>query len=118
MIFKDNLHSAAYEDFIKKADCKGDPYRQSLFYLLALNEDTRKNIELLYNFESKGIIIEGLNEPFQTNTSIRITRLAYNLFNNYYDEQDPARYTPEDIFYVFKQDLIYTMEAIKIRFEW
>jgi hypothetical protein len=118
MIFKDNLHSAAYEEFIKKENCKGDPYRESLFYLLALNEDTRRNINLLYDFKSKGIITEGINEPFQTGTSIRVTRLAFNLFNNYHDAEEPARYTPEDIFYVFKSDLIYAMEAIKIRFEW
>ena len=57
-------------------------------YLLALNEDCRSHINDLYDFEERVILPEGLDQDWQTHTSLKTTRLAFNLFNGYcYDGQ-------------------------------
>ena len=128
IIFKDNKHENAFYYFVDKMQLKhSDPERVALAYLLALNTDCRNHINDLYDFEERGIIIEGLDKAWQTHTSLRTTRLAFNLYNGYcYDGQTykgsdgyemdlPSElYSPV---YLFSCDLAaYFLEAIKLRY--
>lgn len=65
-----------------------DPERVALAYLLALNTDCRNHINDLYDFEERIILVEGLEKAWQTHTSLKTARLAFNLYNGYcYDSQ-------------------------------
>jgi hypothetical protein len=95
-----------------------DPYRMALFYLLGLTGETRRNIDSLYDFDENTIKSGGMFEPWQTGTSIKITRLAFNLFNGYCGEAEgekPSLYTPYEIFP--GQYLEYCLTAIRLRYE-
>lgn len=100
-MFIDKEHEVSYEEFIKKANVtNGDTERYSLFYLLALNPDTRNHIDDLYDFTDNCINFEGLNKGWQTSGSLSITRLAFNLYNGFTGEEigDKCKVTPLDIF--------------------
>jgi hypothetical protein len=119
MLFKDAEHQTFFEENVVKTNSIKDPYRQALFYTLGLVDETRKYINHLYDFKERGPRYDGLNEPWQTGTSKRVTRLAFNLYNNFHgdDEDVPGErsglYTPEDIFACGL--MVYFFEAVKLR---
>lgn len=119
MYFKDKEHENFYTELIKLYSDK-DPYYNCLYYLFGLTEDTRKNFNRVFDVVERKIKPQGLNEPWQTGTTIAITRLAFNLFNGFtgfdgkYD--DIRNYTVENTFY--RKELVkYFFQAIAIRFE-
>ncbi|PYG88469.1 hypothetical protein LY28_01318 [Ruminiclostridium sufflavum DSM 19573] len=119
--FKDIIHKDFFESMVKKTNCKNDPYRAALFYTLGLTAETRCNINLLYNFKENCIEFDGLNAGWQTGTTIRLCRLAFNLYNGFTDEQGDGKENKEGRFYspywLFDCSLIdYMLEAIKIRY--
>ena len=89
-----------------------DKERQAFFYLLSMLSETRNHIDDLYDFNSRSIKIEGLNKGWQTGTSTRITKLAFNLFNGY----DEGNCSPLDLFCVDDEIREHLLEAIRIRF--
>lgn len=121
MVFKDKQHEAFYKHNIEKTGSHKDPYRKALFYTLGLMEETRNNIDTLYDYKERGIKFEGLNMAWQTGTSKRLTRLAFNLYNGYSGDtenesisDDSQNYTP---YYLFDNSLaFYMLEAIKVRY--
>ncbi|MBG9795488.1 hypothetical protein ABD76_24735 [Paenibacillus dendritiformis] len=116
MIFKDLAHEQFYEGNVIRTHRQHDPYRKALFYLLGLTEDTRRNINDLYNFKEDSIRLEGLNEGWQTGTTSRLTRLAFNLYTGYTgeSEEDARYYSP---YYLFDNGLLpYFFEAVKLRY--
>ena len=116
MIFKNEEHKSSYEEFKLRACVReGDKERQSLFYLLALLEDTRNNINDLYNFKENLIKFEGLSKCWQTGGSTRITKLAFNLYNGWHGENGED-YSPLHLFNVDDDNRGYLLEAIRIRF--
>lgn len=120
MKFKNEQHKSFYMENIQKTNSERDPYRKALFYTLGLTEQTRVHINDIYDFHKKGIDWDGLSKPWQTSTSLRVTRLAFNLYNNFNgiigDEviDNPNGYTPEDIF--CNELMTYFFEAIKLRY--
>lgn len=121
MIFKDKHHEDFYKQNIEKTNSYSDPYHKALFYTLGLMEETRSNIKSLYDYQDRAINFEGLRMGWQTGTSKRLTRLAFNLFNGFdgdtgkEEEKDDCRfYTP---YYLFDNGLaLYMLEAIKLRY--
>lgn len=116
--YKSNLHRERYmklrSDYIGTRE---DPYREALAYLLSLNEDTYENRRDLYSEDSGCIIPEGLEAGWQTPGSLRVTRLAFNLFTSDVDwcEEGKEVYcTPDRLFDSF--DAPYFVEALKLRF--
>lgn len=128
MIFKDDRHENAFYQILDRMQLSySDPERTALAYLLALNEDCRSHINDLYDFEERVILPEGLDQEWQTHTSLKTTRLAFNLYNGYcYDGQtytDPEGYEndlPSKYYcpvYLFACSYgPYYWEAIKIRY--
>lgn len=123
MKFKDAAHKESYLTFLKKAEVSpGDVERKSLFYLLAMFEDTRKNIKTLYDFKpgENHIIPKGLNSAWQTSGTRACTKLAFNLYNSFtgFEDDEVSNYSVIDIMSYAGSDLqreIF-LEAIKIRF--
>ena len=113
MIFHDEHHETAYNDIcsrMKYLDC----YHRSLAYLLTLDAVLREHIEAVYDFQEDGIKREGLHKAFQTGTSMKTTRLAFNLWNGYAEEGRERFFTPEELFCC--EFAPYFMEGIKVRY--
>lgn len=98
---------------------KPDCYYMALAYLFTLDSECKKHINDLFDFKEYCIKPDtALSCAWQTGTSLKTTRLAYNLFNGYTgqaDTDDNARYyTPEYLFCCPYAKYYY--EAIRIRY--
>jgi len=89
---------------MKSKDC----YHKAVAYLLTLDEECNKHVSDLFDFEKDAIKPFGtLSLPWQTGTSVKTTRLMFNLWSgvsididkseSVYDETRKY-YTPEEIF--------------------
>ena len=130
MIFQDKEHEKMFNKLCKEMPYL-DNFHISLAYLLTLDTVLRDHIGALYDVKKDVIIFEGLNKPFQTSTSIKTTRLAFNLWNGSVYDTDPPEmyinrigekvyvpskyYAPDTIFNCTYAP--YYFEAIKMRFE-
>lgn len=120
MMFKDEKHKQFYNDCIKKDGVKKDPFRQSFFYIIGLAVDTRKSIDSFYDFKKRCIRFEGLSAPWQSSGTIKVTRLAYNLYNGFSGDtgdgtkENADLYTPYELF--DSELLMYMFEGIKLRY--
>ena len=118
MLFRDGIHKHNYYVYLQADRVREDDFeRKALFYLLALTEETRKNIHQLYDFESHYIDFKGMQQPWQTSGTMIICKLAFNLYNNYRGEGDDSCYyiTQTDLFY--NDELRpYMIEALKLRY--
>lgn len=90
--------------------CSNDCYHQSLAYLLTLDDVCREHIDDCFDFDRDLIKIEALAQPWQTGTSTKTTRLAYNLWNGCYD--DGEKYTDKDGYTVPLPSQYYTVDKI------
>lgn len=99
MEFMNNEHKVFYNRMVTKTHSEQDPYRKALFYTLGLTDETRRNINNLYDFKENGINPDGMHGGWQTNTSWNVTLLAFNLYNGYSGETEAERQcTPYDLF--------------------
>lgn len=117
--FKDDKHKEGFNTFIKLANInQADVERICLFYLLSLFNETRNNINGLYDFKGNGIMIAGLNEGWQTGSTRRVTKLAFNLYNNFRGEDvENENYSPLELFSVPDEYRKYMLYAVDIRFK-
>lgn len=119
MKFRNEEHENAYYTLLKKmgvADGK-DVYRQALSYLLTLDTVCSKHITQLYNFEERCIDVTALEQGWQTGTSQKTTRLAFNLFTGHTawcPDEDVSQCSVAEIF--CSEYAPYYWEAIKIRY--
>lgn len=119
IVFHDEQHETSYNDIcsrMKYLDC----YHRSLAYLLSLDTVLREHIDAVYDIHEDVIKPEGLNNGFQTGTSLKTTRIAFNLWNGYCsdgddEEQPSSNYAPDQIFNC-KEYALYYWIAIQIRF--
>ena len=122
--FKSKEHEKFYMEYLKKCRYQ-DVYHQALVYCLGIDRDTRNNVDKIYNFKTGCVKTESLQEGWQTSGSLRIVRMAFNLYCNgtpsvgdYEAEEDQLKecqyYTVEDLFCCGYAR--YFWEAIKIRY--
>ena len=113
-----------YMEYLKKCRYQ-DVYHRALVYCLGIDRDTRENVNKIYNFKTGYVKTECLQEGWQTSGSLRIVRMAFNLYCNgtpsvgdYKAEEDQLKecqyYTVEDLFCCGYAR--YFWEAIKIRY--
>ncbi len=121
--FKNEEHENRYYEILARMGST-DSYHSAVAYLLALDTDCYKHIESLYDFVEHGIRPWGaLNQAWQTGTSVKTTRLIFNLWNTRcYDLDDDNReikesarkYTVDEI---FSSNLAFWyFEAVKLRY--
>lgn len=112
-----NFASEEHRDFfyaaLEKCGCM-DVYHEALLYTLGIARETRENIDQLYRFDDQCINLEGLRAGWQTGGSVRLTRLAFNLFNGFMEEGKERLCTPYALFDC--SFATYFMEAVKLRF--
>ena len=127
--FRDKEHEKNY-NFILDMMPYSDIERKALAYLFALDTVCFEHIRDLYDFSDNRIMLSGLDKGWQTGTSKRTTRLAFNLYNSYCsdgetyigsdgieDSLPSACYSPAYLFCC--EYAKYYVEALKIRFpEW
>lgn len=127
MRFIDKKHEALYNELCGKMQYL-DCYHRSLAYLLTLDRVLREHIDSVYDIKNDNIIPDGLHKAWQTDTSRKTTRLAFNLWSGYcYDGEmyvDEKGYTCDLPSRRFAVDEIfccsyapYYWGAIKLRFE-
>ena len=116
LLIVDEAHERAYKRLMHRMD-NSDVYHKALAYLITADSECRKHIDSIYDFKEHCIIPECLAEDWQTGTSLKTTRLAFNLFNGglgWCDEEDRRLVTPVEIFCC--ELAPYYWEAIKLRF--
>jgi hypothetical protein len=103
--FVDDEHREFYIKFSQKL--KPDVYLKSLIYTLGICRDTRRNFYSIYDSKKRVIIPSAISKPWQTGTSLKVTRLAFQLFTGstptaYIDHNNDIneceRYSVSDIF--------------------
>jgi hypothetical protein len=116
--FRNVEHEEYFNNFMKKAKVEEwDKERTSLFYTLAIFDETRKNINDLYDFKENCIKFNGLNKGWQTGGTTKATKLAFNLFNNYRgEEREKENFSPLEIFSLDTDYRNYMLMAVQIRF--
>ena len=77
--FKSKEHEKFYYTYLPKCRYQ-DVYHKALVYCLGIDRDTRENAEQIYNFKTGYVKTECLHEGWQTSGSVRIIRLAFNLY--------------------------------------
>ena len=116
--FLDEEHENFYSDMVLRTHSEEDVYRKAFFYALGLTDETRRHIDSLYGFTGKCINFTGFSAAWQTGTSIKVTRLAFNLFNGFTGEDvkdtNANHYSPEDLFACNLAK--YMFEAVKLRY--
>ena len=108
IIFKDQEHEKFYYDSLERCRYQ-DSYHRALCYCLGISEDTRANADRIYDFRTGYINTESLHDGWQTSGSVRIVRLAFNLYtdgiptveeDDSHEEQlsECSRYSVTDLF--------------------
>lgn len=127
MKFRDSEHESVYNELLSTMR-KSDVYHIAVAYLLALDSVCREHIEDVFDIKEDVIIRSGLHKGWQTGTSLRTCRLAFNLWNGcssdgeelykdadgYENELPSSLYTPDSLF--CGEYLAYYLEAVRLRF--
>jgi len=113
IVFMDWKHKDTFIKFLNKMRCS-DFYHQSVAYLLSLDRVCRKHIEDIFDFKEDLIKLDCFDISWQTSTSVKTIRLAFNLWNSYYSESDVESCLVDEIFCCLYAP--YYFEAIKLRF--
>ena len=69
--FKNKEHEKFYHTYLSKCRYQ-DSYHKALVYCLGLSEDTRRNVNRIYDFETGYIKTECLQEGWQTSGSEKL----------------------------------------------
>ena len=124
IIFISNKHERFYYEKLREVRYQ-DEYHKALIYCLGINDDTRRNISRIYDFETGCVKPECLHEGWQTSGSMKVVRIAFNLYCNGmpsvdgYDNakeqiEECKQYTVEQLFYCAYAP--YFWQAVQIRY--
>ena len=101
-------HKEFYLEYLPKCRWK-DVYHKALVYCLGIDRDTRKHVNRIYDFKNGSVKPECLQEGWQTSGSVRVVRMAFNLYCNgtpsVYDYTNPYK-----IIFRRKADLLFILE--------
>ena len=72
-------------------------YHKALCYCLGINDDTRRNANRIYDFKTGCVKTECLHEGWQTSGSVKVVRMAFNLYCNGTPSVDDCKDAEEQI---------------------
>ena len=81
IIFISEAHEKFYYEKLKEVRYR-DVYHKALCYCLGINDDTRRNADRIYDFKTGCVKTECLHEGWQTSGSVKVVRMAFNLYCN------------------------------------
>ena len=70
---------------------------KALCYCLGINNDTRRNVDSIYDFKTGCVKTECLHEGWQTSGSMKVVRMAFNLYCNGTPSVDDYTKTEEQV---------------------
>ena len=111
------FNGTAHRDFFLENmnKCRvNDCYHRAFFYVMGIASETMANISQMVDFKNDCINPDGMHGGWQTSGTVRVCRLAFNLWNGYTDMDSPQSCTPEDLFCC--EFAPYFMEGIKVRY--
>lgn len=79
--FKSKEHEDFYRKYLPKCRYQ-DAYHRALVYCLGIDRDTRDHVDRIYDFKNGTVKTECLHEGWQTSGSLKIVRMAFNLYCN------------------------------------
>lgn len=108
IVFISKAHEKFYYEKLKQVRYQ-DVYHKALCYCLGISDDTRRNVDRIYDFKSGMVKLECLHDGWQTSGSVRVVRMAFNLYCNgtpslyeYEDTEEQVkecgRYSAEELF--------------------
>lgn len=108
LIFISDAHEKFYYEKLKEVRYQ-DAYHKALCYCLGISDDTRRNVYRIYDFKTGYVKTECLHEGWQTSGSVKVVRMAFNLYCNgtpsafdYKDAEEQVdecrRYSAEELF--------------------
>ena len=106
----------------RHVDGGADPYYRALVYLLGMTAETRSNFSRCFDAEARMIRPAALEEGWQTGGTVRIVRMAFNLWNGWcYESEEDAQegrtsdtFTPDNL--ICCEFAPYFYEAVKLRY--
>lgn len=111
--FTSKEHEDFYRTMLQRSG-NGDSYHRAFFYCVGISGTARTNVERIFDFVKNQIKPDGLHEGWQTGGTVRITRLAFNLWNGYMEQGEERMSTPYEVFDCNYSPYFY--EAIKLRY--
>lgn len=126
IVFSSKAHHDFYMEKVQQLNA--DDYLKALIYTVGICEDSRRNWNRFYDEKQRLINPDVIHDGWQTGTTVRLTRLAFNLFTDseptavHYDEKGNSKedfdecrlYSSSDIFCC--EVAQYFVEAVKIRY--
>lgn len=112
-IFCSPEHRVFYFTTLEKAGVN-DSYHRALFYTIGITADSRNHVDDLFDFAEDSIRPDGLEKAWQTGGTMKLTRLAFNLWNGFSEEGRERLTTPEELFCCSYAPYFY--EAVKLRY--
>ena len=131
IIFISEAHEKFYYEKLKEVRYQ-DVYHKALVYCLGISDDTRRNLNSIYDFKTGNVKTRvqrqskiAFHEGWQTSGSVKVVRMAFNLYCNgtpsvpdYDDAEeqvDECRlYTVEELFCCAYAP--YFWQAVQIRY--
>lgn len=124
IIFESKEHEKFYYEKLAQARYQ-DCYHMSLIYILGISRDTREHFNQIYDIETGCVKTECLHQGWQTSGSVKVVRLAFNLYTGTtpslddYERKDQQieecmEYSVGDIFCCGYA--LYFWEGIKLRY--
>lgn len=124
IIFISDAHEKFYYEKLKEVRYQ-DVYHKALCYCLGISDDTRRNAYRIYDFKTGNVKTECLQEGWQTSGSMKVVRMAFNLYCNgipsvfdYDDTEEQMiecrEYTVEELFCCAYAPFFW--QAIQIRY--
>lgn len=111
--FIDKEHENFYMSMLSRGGSK-DAYHRAFFYTAGIADETRRYIHHLFDFANHCIKPEGLAQSWQTGSTSRLCRLAFNLWNGWTEDEKERLSSPYELF-----DCTYApyfFEAIRLRY--
>ena len=81
IIFISKAHERFFHEKLKEVRYQ-DVYHRALVYCLGISDDTRRNVYHIYDFKTGCVKTECLLEGWQTSGSVKVVRMAFNLYCN------------------------------------
>ena len=94
--FISEAHEKFYYEKLKEVRYQ-DVYHKALCYCLGISDDTRRNINSIYDFKTGCVKTECLHEGWQTSGSMKVVRMAFNLYCNGTPSVDDYTKTEEQV---------------------
>ena len=94
--FISEAHEKFYYEKLKEVRYQ-DVYHKALCYCLGISDDTRRNVDSIYDFKTGCVKTECLHEGWQTSGSMKVVRMAFNLYCNGTPSVDDYAKTEEQV---------------------